>query len=323
MKSFQTIYTSLQRRTGDDSTDTLTQFKEDINGTNQLVLGFYPWKFLETTDNITTEASTARYELQNSVRKLMSVVSTPDGGTTYYFPKPVEDANFWEKLQGLNAGASNIPEFFYQEGNDLLIWPKYSTAGHTLTVRYRKGQDELSRADYTTGTITSITNGAKALVGSSTVWTDRQPVLEQWLRIDQTTGDYRWYRVSTIGSDTGITFEKNYQGTTISAATATYTLGEFSIIPGQYHDVLLSRALALYYDSQEDQTQSARFWKLYDGGHEAGLIPSERQIGGLLKKMIDEQGGMLEGGFYDAGNSASPPSPEFASLKDINSGGSW
>lgn len=322
MKSFNTIYSSIGRRTGDTDDDSVTQIKEDINQTNRNIIEYGSYKFLEATRDTTTEASTARYELGNDVRKVLSVVTSPDGGTTKYNPAPVEDYLFWEDLQSRNAGTSDIPQFYYQEGNDLLLWPTYATAGHTITTRYRRRQPaDLSRADYTTGTITSITSGAKALVGSSTAWLGRIPLGEQWVRIDYTTGDYAWYRVAAIGSDTAITLEKPYQGTTIAAATETYTLGEFSIIPGGYHDLLMYRPLAMYYDSvAENLNLSARYWRLYDGGLEAGLT---REVGGLLKKLQDEQAGMLDAQFYGSPNSVLPRSPEAESLKNINQGGSW
>lgn len=320
MKSFNTLHASIQRRTGDENSDKLTQIKEDINQTNQLVLGSYAFKFLEATTDITTTASNGRYELGNDVRKIISVITSPDGGTTIYTPEPVEDPTFWEYLQSLNRGDSDITQYYYQEGNDLLVWPDYATASDTITVRYRRKQGELSRDDYTTGTITSITNGAKALVGDSTSWLGRKPVGEQWIRIDYTDGDYAWYRVATIGGDTSITLEKPYQGTTIAAATETYTLGEFSIIPGQFHDLLLARPLALYYDSMEQTTLSARYWRMYDGGFEAGL---SSDLGGLLKKLIEEDSGMLDTGYYPPAHQRSPRSAEFDALNNINSAGSW
>mgnify|MGYP000495215301 CR=1 FL=1 len=63
MKSFQTIYERLQTVTGDDSDAMLAIFKEDINETQRIVLSAYKWPFLERTKDITTLASTARYEL--------------------------------------------------------------------------------------------------------------------------------------------------------------------------------------------------------------------------------------------------------------------
>lgn len=310
----------MQRRTGDESTDSLTQFKEDINETNKIVLAASKWKFLEKTRDITTAASTARYELPNDCGKLISVTTTPDSGTTLYRPDPVDDPQYWEYLQSLNRGASNITEFYYREGNDLLIWPSYSTASKTITFRYRKKQPaDLSLADYTTGTITSITSAARALVGASTVWTGRKPVGEQWIRIDYTTGDFAWYRVSSIDSDTTITLEKDYQGATIAAATETYTIGEFSVVEPDFHDVLLYRPMALYYDSIENPTMSARYWRLYDGGKEAGLSPN---LGGLLQKMRDNDFGTTEAGYYPPQGHHMPTSPEERS-RDSITGESW
>ena len=296
MKSYYTIYTNFQKRTGDTSADSLTVFKEDLNGTNQLVLQHNKWKFLEKTGTIMTAASTARYTLFNDLDKIMEVKVQNAAGTIFYNPKPVEDPAFWEYLQSLNTAASDVTEYYYQEGNDLLLYPNYLTASDTITVRYRRRQNELSRDDYTTGTIAAITNGDETLTGTTTSWTSRKPIGEQWIRLSTTSGDgdYTWYRVDSITSDTELELETDYQGTTFTGKTLSYTIGEFSIIPGDYHDLLYYRPMALYYESLEDITMADRMWRKYDGGYEAGLSPV---LGGLLGQMIENESGMQDTGY--------------------------
>lgn len=295
MKSFETLYSELQEHTGDDSATQLARFKKHINETMHGALGNRNWKFLEKTGNLTSVAETARYTLQANVNKIMEVAILNSDDEVDSLPEPVEDAGFWNKLQYRKAGSSDYPRYFYQEGNDLLLWPAMATADLSIKVRFREQVIDMSRADYTTGTIVSITKGASALVGDSTVWTGRKPLGEQWIRIAQTAGDYRWYRVDAIGSDTTITLEKKYLGTTIATGSSTYTLGEFPNIPQSYHSLLLYRPLALYYTKIENLTMAKHYWKLYDGGYEMG---ESRRIRGLLGKMISEQEGMLDASFY-------------------------
>lgn len=307
MKSFQEIYTELQDTTGDDTDTRLTIFKRHINDTESLVLADHSWKFLEKTDTITTAADTDRYTLKADLRKLINVTTTPDNGTTIYRPRPVDDPNYWEYLQSLNINSSDITQYYYQEGNDLLIWPKYSSASKTITVRYRKNVIEMSRDDYTTGTIAAATNGSTTITGNSPSWNGRKPVGEQWIRIAQTTGDYRWYRLDAIASDTSLTLEKGYLGDTFSGQTLSYTLGEFPSMPGPYHNILVHRPLALYYMSVENVTMSQFHWRAYDGGFEIG---EARRPGGLLRKMIVEQAGMLDAKYYPSQRVSEPISPE-------------
>lgn len=317
MKSFQELYTELQDQSGDDSSGQLTIFKRHINDTQSIVLGDHPWKFLEKTRNITTVANTSRYALQADVRKIMTVVTSPDG-TTKYRPQPVEDHDFWEYLQSLQTGASDIPEYYYQEGNDLLLYPAYSTVSHTITVRYRQRVIEMSRANYTTGTITTATNGDETIVGSTTAWTGRVPLGEQWLRIDQTAGDYRWYRIETITDATNLELEAKYLGTSIAAGTSTYTIGEFPMMPGEYHNLCFYRPMALYYSKMEDTNMANYYWDLYDGGYEAGR---SRKPGGMLKKMMVEQEGMLDARSFPPQGSDRSDSPEDLAREDLSTFG--
>lgn len=309
MRSYNSIYSVLQRKSGDDNSDVLTTFKEDINETNQLVLTAAPWKFLEKTATITTVASTARYKLFNDLDIIMEVIVENAAGTITYRPDPVEDPAFWEYLQSLQTAASNVTEYYYQEGNDLLLYPAYSTASDTITVRYRRKQNELSRDDYTTGTISAATNGDETITGASTSWTGRKPIGEQWIRFTTSSGDgdYIWYRINSITSDTELELEKDYQGTTFTAKSLSYKIGEFSIIPNQYHDLLIHRPLALYYQSLGEVAMADRYWRQYDGGYEAGL---SQQIGGLLGQMMENESGMRDAGYM------SPQDPSI--VRDIN-----
>ena len=301
MKSYQTLYEELQEHTGDDSAVQLARFKKHINETMHGALGNRNWKFLEKTGNLTSVAETARYTLQANVNKIMEVAVLNDDDEIESLPEVVEDPKFWEKLQYQKAGDSDYPRYFYQEGNDLLLWPAMATADLSIQVRFREQVIDMSRADYTTGTIVSITSGASALVGDSTVWTGRVPLGEQWLRIAQTAGDYRWYRVDAIVTATTITLEKAYMGTTIAAGTSSYVLGEFPNLPQSYHSLLLYRPLALYYTKIENLSMAKHYWNLYDGGYEMG---ESRRIRGLLGKMTAEQEGTLDSKFFGQQGSA-------------------
>lgn len=307
IKPFDTLYTDIQNQTGDDSSAFLTQIKRWINETQHMVLADHPWKFLEKTGNITTENDTDRYALQGDCRKIITVTTTPDSGTTVYRPDPVEDADQWEYLQSLDTSVSDQPQYYYQEGNDLLLYPGYDTAGHTITVRYRKRVIDMSRAVYSTGTIVTATLGDETIVGSGTSWTTRKPVGEQWIRIAQTAGDYQWYKVDSITDATNLELETNYQGVSIAAGTSSYELAEAPAIKAGYHDLCFYRPMALNYMRLENPTMASYYWNLYDGGYELGKV---NRPGGLLKKLIVEEAGMLDTGFYTAPSNYGPATPE-------------
>lgn len=310
MKSFQELYTELQDQTGDDSAATLTIFKRWINDTQHSMLGNHPWKFLEFTANITTVANTGSYDLPANCRKLISVVPLDASSDVDQNPNPVEDPLFWERLERRKTDSSDITQYFYLEGfNTLKIWPDFSTAGRTLRVRGRKAVVDMTRANYTTGTITSITSGAKALVGSGSSWNGRKPLGEQWIKIDETTGDLRWYRIASIDSDTTLTLDSPYVGDTISAATEGYTLGEMPVVPEAYQIGLFYRPMALYYMKLENPTMAMMYWNLYDGGYELGKV---RKPAGIVGQMIQTELGMLDAAYFPPqGKEGVPLSSEY------------
>lgn len=296
MKSFLELQSDYQNITENLTSANLTRGKKYINDTQRKVLAYLEWPFLEMTGTRTTVASQNNYELPARMRKLTSVVVTV--GSTKYRPKPVEDPTFWEYLQSLSTSSNNATQYFYPQGTEVLLYPTPSSAGNTITMRGRKRWKDLSLADYITGTIVTATNGDETIVGATTAWTGRKPIGGQWIRIDQITGDYEWYEIDSITSDTALELVKPYEGTSISSGTETYTIGEFSVIPSEYHDLLLWRACAIYFmQNEQDMTRAERFWRMYDGGVEAGL---SKVIGGLLGIMIDEAGGKTEGMYMES-----------------------
>ena len=283
MKSFQKLYEELQSVTGDSSTESLALFKQWINDTNKLVSAKAPLTCLETTATKTTVASQEGYQIPNTIQRISSVKVTLSGGTIYR-PRPVEDPRFWEYLQSLEAGDSDMTRFYMRQGGQILLWPKPATTGSTITIRGRRRLKEMSLSDYTTGYVAAATNADETVTGSGTSWATN--AVGNWIRIDYTYGDYQWYEISSITSTTVLELVKPYEGTTFTGQTEGYTIGEFSVIPGEFHELMIQRPLALYYMHLEDPTMAGTYWKMYDGGKEAGL---SSVTGGLLKQLLNEE----------------------------------
>jgi len=300
MKSFYNLYSSLKTKSADESTAQVAEFKQNINDTQGLVLSAAPWPFLEYNGTKTTIDGTNYYQIPNTLRKINTVIVTTAGGTIYR-PTPIEDAGFWNYLLSLNSGESDVCQYYYRLGNLLYLYPTPATTGSTITIKGRKRGKELSQDDYTTGTIVTATITDESIVGSGSSWLTRKPCDNQFLRIDGVTGDYRWYEISSITSDTALELVKPYEGASIAAGTETYTIGEFSLIPEQYHDLMIYRPLALYFSQNEqDVNRADRYFMLYDGGFERGLSPVR---GGLLGQMLKNELQKNEGMYLD-------PSPD-------------
>ena len=275
--------------TGDDSAATLVMFKRSINDTDKIVSAKAPFLCMETTATKTTVASQEGYQIPNTIQKIRSVKVTLADGTIYR-PRPVEDPRYWEYLQSLEAGDSDVARLYMKQGNQVLLWPEPATAGSTITIRGTRRLRDLSLADYTTGTITTATVADETITGSGSSWATGS--VGNWIRIDYTAGDFQWYEISSITDTTNLELVKPYEGASIAAGSATYKIGEFSYIPGEYHPLLTYRPLAIYYAGQENQALATMYWRMYDGGKEAGL---SNITGGMLKNMMTENLSRNEG----------------------------
>lgn len=315
MISYSSLYGNCQTLAKNTNATILTLFKDLINDTQNTILGMEDWWFAELTGTRTTIDGTANYKLPAKMRAIESVIVTVS--SQIYRPKPIEDSDYWNYLQSLNYAESDVPQYYFRQGNDVYLWPTPATTGSTITIRGTKRMRDMSRADYNTGTITTLPNADETVTGSGSSWTTA--TVGTHIRVNRTAGDYEWYEIASITDTTHLELVMPYEGASIAAGSATYTIGEFSIIPSEYHSALMWRPLALYYTQNEDDAQRSQiFWRQYDGGYEAGL---SRVPGGMVGKMLKEadernsgvQLDNLQAGFTDINNNPT----------SINSLGSW
>lgn len=257
------------------------------------------WWFLETTETCLTNTS-VDVQIPATIRKLMSVTVTV--GTTVYTPTPVHDVGMWNRLLAANLGTSDKPMYWYRQGDALLFAPGPSTNTATVTMRGRLNIPDLIVSDYTTGTITSVTGaGAQtfpSVVGSGMTWT--LPMAGRYLRITDSTssalqkGDGRWYKIYRVDSATALSLNQPYEGTTLVGAAAAYTIGQMTPIPEAYQLAPLYRALALFNQIKDPlhPTIAQNWWRLYDGGQEAGLVD---EPGGMVAQMLENENETAEG----------------------------
>lgn len=256
-------------------------------------------RFLESTKNMVTVASQEGYQIPNGFRKLIDMYVYSGSGAstdTIYSPEMIFDPTKWKLIKQFRYGTSNVPYFTYVENQKYYIQPISSTSGNLITLRGRLQTRDLSIADYTTGTITSIANAGTAVIGSGTTWT--ADMVGRFIQITETTaaggGDGFWYEIGTYTSATSIGLLKPYEGTTIAAATAAYTIGQTSVIPEAYDVGVVQRSSALYWDNQNDLTRAKTYWMKYDGGCEAGY---SNDYGGLMLQMLSNEGETEEGAY--------------------------
>lgn len=300
MLTYTTAKSLLQKLTGNYSTDgtaLLVQFWNDSRRTVAAINGGKaPW--LETEQTSLTVADQDYVQVPNNIRRVINV-RQQNGvavGSVIYPIRLVFDPDFWNRILAMLLGSSDVPYLAYQREQKLYIQPTPSSNGNLVIMRGRLKITDLSIEDYTTGTIVSIANAATTVTGSGTAWA--AGMAGQYIRITQTAaangGDNEWYQVASVTSATVLELTKKYQGTSISAGSATYTMGQITYEPESYHMAPIYRAIAQYWDHKEDMTLSQRYWRSYDGGVEAGL---SKEYGGLVGQMLEEANESMEGNY--------------------------
>lgn len=304
MKSFTVLRNTTAKYSNVDTNDStaMALIDSNVNDSIRTICNLQGGKlrFLEATKNMATVASQEGYQIPNGFRKLIDMWITLDqqasSRPTIYMPEMVFDPTKWKLIKAYRLGTSDVPYFTYVENTKFYVQPIPATTGNTITIRGRLQTSDLTIADYTTGTIQSIANADTAVVGVGTTWT--ADMVGRYIQITQTTaangGDGMWYQIGTYTSATSIGLLKPYEGTSIAAATAAYTIGQCSVIPAAYDIGIVYRATALYWHNQNDLVRAKTYWMLYDGGMEAGY---SKDYGGLMLQMLSNEGETEEGSY--------------------------
>lgn len=241
---------------------TLTLADSLMNDSEKRLIASKDWPFLWRQYTLTTAASTQAYTLPAYTNHPQSVYVTV--GSYRYTPKEVSTRSEWDMLNEVTI-TSDIPTHYFIYDGQVLLFPRPTSASNTITVNARRRARDLTRADYTTGTITStVTSGTTTTVtGSGTTWS--AAMVGRWIQITGTdaanTGDGMWYEIATVPSSTTLTLTRAYAGTAISAGTATYTIGEVSLIPEPHDQIPVFEALSIYFGSVNPKPAEALFYK--------------------------------------------------------------
>jgi len=234
-----------------------------INQRIKMIINGHSWPFREGSLTRATVANQEGYDLSVKVGKVTDCFVTV--GTTKYVPQEITSRREWNLLTAPNSYVSDIPTHYFidLESNQILLYPKPATADNTLTVNFEKKVKDLSIADYTTGNIVSITNGASAVVGSGTSWTKK--MIGRFMRITDSdtanTGDGEWYEIEDVTDATHLTLKIPYDGITIAAGSATYAIGQASIIPEDYQHLPVLKAAQIYFTTIQPNTAKAQQYK--------------------------------------------------------------
>lgn len=246
--------------TKNTATANLTYLDSVANADYRRICAMKDWPFLQKLRTLSTTASTQFMNLPYDCDLVRAVSVVPTGSTIRYTPKLVADRRYWDQLN-LRSYVSDIPEFAYVYAGQIGLWPVPASTSNTVSLAQKCRVIDLSVADITSTTVTSIASGGTSMVVSGGV---SALMAGMWIRVTYTpgttnTGDGLWYEISSVSGST-ITLVRAYGGTTISAGTAACTIGQMSLLPEAFQDMPWIWAAGTYW-RKEDDNRAASFFE--------------------------------------------------------------
>lgn len=300
MRTYSKYLTDFQKLTNNTDTPNQTFGSTFINDSIRAICNLQGGKlrFLESTKQMFTVANLETYQIPNGFRKLIDLYVYSGSGSstdTIYSPEMVFDPTKWKQILQYRLGTQDVPYFTYIENTTYKIQPIPSSTGNLIILRGRLQVRDLSIADVTNITVTSIGNADTTLTVSGGMTAD---MVGRYVQITETTaangGDGFWYQIGSFTSATIVGLAKPYEGTSIAAGTAACTIGQCSVVPEAYDIGVVYRAVATYYQQQGDLVRAKTYWMMYDGGMEAGY---NKDYGGLMLQMLSNEGETEEGAY--------------------------
>jgi hypothetical protein len=257
------------------------------------------WWFLQTrTEILASSSMTGSYPIPAGVRSIINIYTTV--GTTVYVPIPIFSPEAWNIILASNLGSSDVPQFSFIQGRNILIQPVPSTGSGIITVRGRKNVPDLTIADITMAISTATFDSTAITIaaGGLTSFAGRYIRITN-TGVNTTTGDGQWYEIASATATT-ITLVSPYKG--VSVAGGSSTISQMTPIPEAYDMAPIYRTMALFSQINDPLHPAVNqlYWKLYDGGQEAGLAPL---VGGMVGQMLEAEGESIEGAYVPPLNS--------------------
>jgi len=242
-KTFGDILLSAQDYVQDDSTSsktslsaTKTFLKAEINNTVRHMYSRLGFVNSQKQQTASTVADQQFYHLPPDFKSLATQTVTV--GTVKYSVKVIDSQREWDRINYDTSVSSDVPEFIFIRRDEYGIFPTPASA-NTITLNYNYLLKDLTKDDYTTGTVSSTQN-SQTITGSGTTFTAN--MVGRWFRA---TDDGDWYRISAFGSTTSITLETVFEGSSVSGSA--FTIGESPELPVEAHEYIPHRVAGMMY----------------------------------------------------------------------------
>lgn len=223
------------------------------------------------------------YPIPANISKVKNVTITV--GQLVYTPAPVQSIQEWTKLNALPY-TSTIPAYFFVYNNQINFWPIPSSSGNIITVNCQINVADMTYSDYTTGTISTATVGSNQITGSGTSWNTNFPTnvdltfANLYLIITPPKGDGIYYQIQSFTDATTLNLIKPIVNAP-NISSANYVIGQYPLLSGDFHDILVYWALKIYFSSI---VKDADKFQLYDGIYKEKL---ELMKGYLANKQVN------------------------------------
>lgn len=279
--------------TKNTDTNNLSYLDQIANDDYKRLCALKDWPFLTRNRTITTTANTQFTTLPYDCDLVREISVIPNGSTIRYTPTEITDKATWDKLN-LRSYTSDIPEHYYVLNGQVGLWPVPAQTGNTIYVQQKTRPIDLSVADITSTTVTSITNGAAAMVVSGGL---TSLMAGLWIRVTFTpsssnTGDGTWYEISGV-SGNNVTLVRNYGGPTISAGTAACTVSQMPLLPEAFHTMPWMYAAGTYWQKEADNDGRSKFYLDEHGNAAQGNMPATGMVRDLISSYSSASSDMV------------------------------
>lgn len=245
-----------QTISGDTTTPSLVQFKQDMNiGYHRFngALSRYFSRKQQFTDVI--EGQSIYQTPIDCIRIIGLTVKTANGTNTYTPPiKEIRSEMEWRQIKGQQPSySSNWITYYYMLGKDEFeVWPTPSQdVTNGIRFYYQQQDYDMSIEDITNvtsgGITVTVTNGSVTVTASAGIFTPNMAGLKF-----QLTGvnNLTWYDIVDVPDALTLTLKSAFVGLTASAQS--WRVGQSFIFPEEYSDIPIDYALARFYEAKNN-----------------------------------------------------------------------
>jgi len=259
MKTYTSLRNTFGKLSANESTTNLALGDILINDSLRYLTTKYFFNERSYTVPGGTVASQQAYKLPFNIKTMIDAYVNV--GNIRYLLQEAPNRQFWDSLNFVPY-TSDVPQYYYIYNKQLYIFPTPATSANPITINYKIRLRDLTQADYTGGTVGFVA-GDETVTGSGTTFV--ADMAGRWIYATPPTGDGNWYEVASFTDATHLELVNQYQGPTGSGVTT--LIGEAPLLPEDYQDLPLYRALSIYFTTRvPDPTRAEEFKALYEEG---------------------------------------------------------